>query len=518
MKRGRALARLKQFFNFEEENYAFGTAMSGKLKKDLYLFIVSVAIGFFFAVVTGFPGASPVYTAFLKDYLGVNNTLYAVFIALPYLLAFLQIPFAGFLQKHMHVKKYFIIFSYLARLNFALIGILSYFYRGEQSLLIALLLVIQAFTSVFWWTSDLCFSVWIGAACPPNVSGRFFSTRQMVFTIAQLVYSSILAVILQALQGNRAQYLILFVAAAIFGCLDISLFLFIREPRAKAQDRADLIAGETEQVASELQQASGEAEQNTASTAASTDASTAKSISLPLRDPSYRNFLIFSTLWNFGLFLVSPYTNVYMLETLHIPTSRQTLYATFLPSIATILFVRLNGHMSDRYGHRNTLLLMSLLSAVHPFIWLLVAPQTEALIGVLNFFWGISGIAVDLSIYSMGIYLAPEEHRTSYVSVKTVAINLLGIAPAILISGLLMDRLSPVMTRAAIPYLFGGTLQPFHIVLIFSGVLRFASIFLFARKITRDNEKSFGEFIRELWSGITVRFKIRTGLFNKRRK
>ncbi len=487
------LTRIKNFFSFQEDSLAFGTVMSGKMKKDLYLFIASVAIGFFFAVITGFPNASPVYSAFLKDYLGVSNTLYSVFIALPFLLAFLQIPFSAYLQKHPHVKKYFILFSYIARINFALIGILSYFLKGNGILLIILLLI-QAMTSTFWWLSDLCFSIWIGAACPPRVSGRFFSTRQMVFTTAQLIYSFILAIILTALEGNPAQYLILFSLAAFFGCLDISLFLFVREPVAKVSERADLVAGETEEKPEK------------------------KAITLPLKDKNYRNFLLFSTLWNFALFLASPYYNVYMLEALQIPTSRQTLYATLLPSIATILFVRLNGHMSDRFGYRNTLLLSSILSAFHPFIWLFVAPQTEALIGVLNFIWGITGVAVDLSVFSMGIYLAPEENRSAYVSVKTVAINLIGIAPAVLLSGLLMDGLTPLMAKAAIPFTFGRTMLPFHVILIISSVLRLVAIFVFARRIQKDNERDFKTFLRELYSGLRLRFRIRSGLFNRRSK
>ncbi len=482
--------------SFPEESFAFGMAMPGKLKKDLYFFICSVAIGIFFGVITGFPTASPVFTAFLKEELQLSNTLYAVFVALPFFAVILQIPFSSHLSKHPKVKSYFIFFSFIARLNFAAIGILSYLLRGRNHLvLISLMLFFQAFTSVVWWLADLCISIWLGASCPPSASGRFFSTRQMVFTSMQLIYSFALAIILRVLENSESRYLILFCLAAFFGCLDILCFFFIREPEQKVSKRADLLAGATEPEPEEK-----------------------ISYLTPIRHQNYRNYLLFAMFWSFGLFLTTPYTNVYMLEVLMIPVSRQTLYATLLPGIATVLFIRISGLLSDRYGFRNVLLLTASLSAVHPFIWLFITPRTEFMIVILNFLWGVTASATDLAIFSMGIYLAPTEQRTIFVSAKSVGINLLGIAPAILIGGILMDLLQPTLSRATIPFVAGQELLPFHVLLVIGGVFRCLAILLFARKIETDRQIAFRSFMRTLGQGIRFRFRLSSGLLNRRFK
>lgn len=502
--RGQIKARLSQFFNFSEENFAFGVPMSGQTKKDLYRFIYAVTIGLFFAVITGFPGTSPVYSAFLKNELKVNNTLYAIFAALPYVLVILQIPFAAHLRKKPRVKQYFITFSLIARLNFAVLGILSFVLRDSHRVaLIAILLGLQALTSVVWWISDLCFSLWAGAACPIRCSGRFFSTRQLSFTLAQLVYSSVLTVLLAVLANHPAQYLILFSLAALFGCLDIINFFFVTDPKIKP---ADIIKNEELQVL-EAEAASRKNPRKRVKTASG-----------PFANKNYRNYLFFGILWYFGIFLMAPFTNVFMLEQLLIPTSRQTLYVSLLPGIATVLFVRKTGMISDRFGYRNSLLFFSSISALSPLLWLLVTPQTEALIGVINLLWGITGVATDLAMFSMGIYLAPAEDRTSYLSAKSVAMNLLGVAPAILLGGVIMDKLRPILATADLAFIGGQRFMPFHFIAIISALLRFIAIFSFARRIKQDNELDFKGFLKKLGQGTRFRFRLRSGLLNSKRK
>lgn len=482
-------SRIKLLFSFPEESFAFGVPMSGQSKKDLYIFIFACTVGMFFAVSTGFPGASPLYSAFLKDELKVSNTLYGFFNALPYFAAVLQIPFAAYVQRKPHIKTYYIAFSLITRLNFVLIGLISYLMRETSgSKLVIIVLLIQSVTSVFWWVSDLCFSLWSGSACPSACSGRFFSTRQMSFTAAQLVYAFALTLLLNGLADRPEKYLLIFTLAGIAGCLEILSFLFVRPPVISPQ------------IPSE------EGQSPKASPLA------------PFRRRNYRNLLIFSTLWYFGCFIQGPFNNVFMLEHLHVPISRQTLYGSLLPGLATIIFIRLFGRLSDRYGYRNTLLLYSALAACSSALWLFVTPQTEGLIAVCNFIWGIVGAATDLATFSMGIYLAPEGERAAFLSVKTFCINLLGIAPAILLGGILMDKLKPLFDELRLPFIMGQHLLPYHVITIIAIVLRLFDVFVFARRLEPDNELSFVGFLKKFTSVTRFRFRLFAGLPNDRGK
>lgn len=486
---GRLRNRFKVFFSFPEESVAFGIPMSGRTKKDLYIFIFACTIGIFFGVITGYPGSSPLFSAFLKDELGMSNTLYGILMALPYFLAVLQIPFAAFLHRRPKIKTYYILFSLITRLNFPLLGFLTYFFGSiGQNKLIIIVFFIQSFTSVFWWVSDLCFNLWSGHVCPSACSGRFFSTRQMFFTAAQLIYASALTIMLKFLGNSPEKYLLLFSIAGVFGCLEILSFIFVRPPEIKA------LSENKEEKA------------------------TAAYLLAPFRHKAYRNFLLFTTLWYFGNFIQGPFTNVFMLEYLNLPISRQTLYGTLLPGFATILFIRGSGRLSDHYGYRNTLLLYSGISSMLTLVWLFVTPETEALIAVGNICWGIVGTATDLSIFSLGIYLAPEDERAGFLSAKTVCMNLIGIAPAIMLGGIIMDHLQPFLKRANLPFILGQKLLPFHVIIIVAFILRLASVLLFARRLDADSELNFTGFLKKLLQGLHFRFRLSSGLFNRRRK
>lgn len=475
--------------SFPEDSYAFGVPMSGKTKKDLYIFVFACTVGMFFATITGFPTSSPVFSAFLKDELGVSNTLYGVFVALPYFAALLQIPFAAYLRKKPRVKEFYILFSLVTRLNFVVIGVVSYFLSGvNRSLLIALVLAIQSVTSVFWWITDLCFSLWSGHTCPASCNGRFFSTRQMSFTAAQIFYSFLLTILLNFLDNKPEKYLVIFTLAGIFGCVEILSFIFVRPPAIAPLAET---VGETARASSPL---------------------------APFKHKSYRNFLVFSTLWYFGNFLQGPFTNVFMNDHLRVPVSRQTFYCALLPGFATVFFIRLFGRMSDRYGYRNCLLLFSTLAAATSASWFFVTPPTEGLIGIANFGWGIVGTATDLAIFSMGIYLAPIEERTTFLSVKTVLMNLVGIAPSILLGGIIMDHLKPVLEKASIPFIMGQTVLPFHVITFLAIAIRFFAVFVFARRLEPDNDLNFRQFLTKFGNVTRFRIRLRAGLLNKRGK
>ncbi len=471
-------SRMKIFWAFPEKSFAFGVPMSGETKKDLYIFIFACSVGILFSIITGFPGTSPLYSAFLKEELRVSNTVFGILAALPYFAVIVQIPFAAYLRKNPKIKSFYIVFSLIMRINFIILGVVSYFAGSiSRTALILFVLILQSITSVACWVGDLCFNVWLGAACPASCNGRFISTRQMVFTSAQLIYAFLLTLFLRKIGSSPEKYIILFSLAGIFGCLEILSFLFVREPKAKAEKEA------------------------------LRNSSFIRDFTAPFRNKSYRNYLFFAALWYFGNSVHGPFTNVFMNEYLKLPMSLQTLYASLLPGFATVLFIRLFGRINDRYGHRNTLLLFSGLASLSSLIWLFVSPRTHGLIVLCNFIWAVVGAATDMTLFSMGIYLAPENQRTNYVSVKTVFMHLVGIGPAIIIGGVIMDRLTPLLAEAELPFFFGQYVQPFHFITLLAVVLRLLAVLLFARRIEQDSELDFRGFVRALREGLRYRIR-----------
>ncbi|MDI9470946.1 MAG: MFS transporter [Bacillota bacterium] len=500
--------RLRSALDFKHPRQSYGVLLDGDTRRNLYLFTAAVCVGIMFTVITGFPGASPIFAAFLKQELGLSDSLFGTLLALPYVTAIAQIPFTRFLQRKPPLKQLFVGLGLFVRLSFVVLGLAAAVLGdGQRTLLVGFVFLMMALSSTVLWLSDVTFQTWLGVCVPPHITGRFFSTRQRLLTLAMLAYSLLVMPLTRLLDGHPLQYPILFVLAGLFGCCDILILLKIRtpEPAETAEPKAAADVAADVDVAAD---AAADVDAADTSKAKRGDALRQffSDLVIPFRDRNYRPILLFSAVYYFGIQINSPYLNVYMLENLRIPLGIQTLLTTLMPGIATVLFITRTGRLSDYYGYRNSLLFFGLISALSPLCWLFVVPQTWWLIALINFVWGITGVATDLAVFGITVFRAPSELRPVYISAKAICANLFGIAPAILLGGLLSDVLSPLMKNLAIPW-FGGThLLPLHVLLLLAATIRSFAVLRIAPKLAPDNKTDFPAFCGELRDSVLRSF------------
>ncbi|MDI9499100.1 MAG: MFS transporter [Bacillota bacterium] len=493
---GSLLNRLRSLLDFSHPRQSYGVLLEGETRRNLYLFTASVCVGILFSVITGFPGASPIFAAFLKEELRLSDSLYGTLLALPYVTAIAQVPFTIFLRRKPPLKQLFVGLGLFVRLSFVVLGLAAAVLGdGQRVLLVGFVFFMMAVSSTVLWLSDVTFQTWIGLCVPAHISGRFFSTRQRLLTMAMLVYSLLVTPLTRLLDGHPLQYPILFVLAGLFGCFDILTLTKVRTPEQMpaapeaaaeaASDAVSVTAAEAEPGAAPRKRGEGLR-------------SFLRDLAVPFRDRSYRPILLFSAIYYFGIQINSPYLNVYMLGYLRIPVGIQTLLTTLMPGIATVLFITRTGRLSDYYGYRNSLLFFGLISALSPLSWFFVVPQTWWLIALINFVWGITGVATDLAVFGITVFRAPTEMRPYYITAKAICANLLGVAPAILLGGLLSDALTPLLKHLDIPW-FGGTrLQPLHVLLLLATAIRSFAVLRIAPKLEADSETDFPAYCREL--------------------
>jgi predicted MFS family arabinose efflux permease len=103
----------------------------------------------------------------------------------------------------------------------------------------------------------------------------------------------------------------------------------------------------------------------------------------PFQDTNFHRFLVFTLVWNFGVYCAAPFFAVYMLKTLELSYTTVAAYAT-ISSLANLLSVRLWGCVADRATNKTVLLLAGVLVAGVPVGWMWTSPQTWLLIAVLH--------------------------------------------------------------------------------------------------------------------------------------
>lgn len=448
----------------------YGTHMDARTRQDLDLAIFAVCIGSLFTVITGFPGASPIFTAYLKE-LGLNDKLYGAILTIPQFTILVQIPFSVYLARHGGIKRLSILSWLILKPLFVLLGVVPLLTGGlTPAVSILLAVAVMFFGSCLLWISDIGLNTWFGSMIPPVCKGSYFGTRQRMITLFNVGFALLLAALLPLLRGNPYKYAILFTLASVSGIFDALSYLRIRPPEQSFQplDRSGFSPVKL------------------------------RTFLEPFRDKNYRPFLFFSIVWYFSLSLAGPYFNVYMLNTLGMTLSAQTIYAQIIPGVAIFLFISRMGRLNDRYGNRPVLLVSCLFVCLTPLVWLFVTPGTIFLIALVNITGGIFATTIDLSVMNMAIFFASPDKRSVYLSTRSISTILFGVVPAMLIGGALSDFLSPLLDGHGIPFVLGQELNAFHILLMISIILRLVSSLVFARRIREVTAKPVKTMLREL--------------------
>ncbi len=467
-----------------QDRPAFGMMLDRPTRRDLNAVIVSIAFGMAFNVITGFPGSSPLFTAYLKDHLGLSDSAYGLILTLPFITVLIQIPYTAFVARFGQLKPAFLITAALAKstlLILALLPVLAPDISSQNAYYVVVATIILL--STFNWIADAALNTWFGALIPSEVKGRYFSTRQMLFTFAMLIYALIMSQLLRVLSDWTWKYTFFFSFAVLMGLIDISFYLRVRPP-----EKAYLTWFHN-------------------SSASKSQTFSLRDLLSPIRDNRYRAYLLFAISWNFSIQISGPYYNIYMLKTLNFSLGDMTLMSQIIPAVATILFLRKIGQAYDRYGFRPVLILSCAISVIIPLFWMFATPTSNWFLYPVNVLSGIFNIGIDLAIMSLAIFLAPHEGRSAYIATKNVAMSLLGFVPAILIGGFLSDRLRSILEKSQLPFFRGQALNPFHILLILSFLLRMLTLLVFTRRLSEPTAHSFTAFVAEAQAAGQAYFK-----------
>jgi MFS family permease len=147
-----------------------------------------------------------------------------------------------------------------------------------------------------------------------------------------------------------------------------------------------------------------------------------------LKDANFCKFVLYLSIWCFAVNISAPFFNLYMLDNLDIDISVVTIYHG-LGTGANMLMLLLWGKLADRIGNRPLLLLVGILVAVTPLLWLGVGSDQISFwiwLPLLHILAGGTWAAIDLCTNNMMMGISPVRYQSTYFAIAGAVAGITG--------------------------------------------------------------------------------------------
>lgn len=260
---------------------------------------------------------------------------------------------------------------------------------------------------------------WMAALVPARLRGRYFGIRNIATNLTNLIGVPLLGVTVSAWPGGKTQgYGVILLFGVVAGIVSLIFQFFMADVNPKGERESE----ESEESGAFLNQHS------TPHTSCST---------LPkLHTPHFQEgelgnflkFLLYFSLWMFAVNISTPFFNLYMLDNLAIDIRWVTIYSSLMAG-ASLLMLVVWGKLADRIGNRPLLILVGILVALTPLLWLGTSNNSIYLwawFPLLHLLMGGTGTAIDLCSNNLQMAVAPERHQATYFGITAAVAGLSG--------------------------------------------------------------------------------------------
>jgi MFS family permease len=311
---------------------------------------------------------------------------------------------------------------------------------------------------------------WMADLLPAQSLGRYWANRQWAVTLASTLLGVLMALLFylfeardQAVRG----FVVVGSICLVLGVTDILLFLRVPEPPNERATPGELRAAFLQ----------------------------------PLRDRSFRPFLVFRAWFQFAAALAYPFFAVYMIDQMGMSALTTQLLFLLTP-LGVIASTRLWGLLCDTYGERPVMIVILAGKFVIPLAFVVAPPIPAVAIPLLAGLLLIDGAfnaAFDLSNQGIILRNTPRRNRSMYIAANNFLSVGLAATLAPLFSGWLIEAL------AGDPWAVGPyRLTGFHAVFALSSLLRAVAI-VFALRLPKAGSAPVAVLLRSMTSATTLR-------------
>lgn len=299
---------------------------------------------------------------------------------------------------------------------------------------------------------------WMAQIVPRRLRGRYFGLRNSVASLTNLICVPLAGLAISkwysgAIQGYGVVVFVGILAAIIsLGCQYFQVDINPQQQNTLPDQISENKALSIEAIDRDLPNT--ENTETKSDLALSGDSSSGKSI---FKDFNFLMFLLYFGLWAFAVNLGAPFFNYYLLDTLDIDVSWVAIYGS-LRAGATLVMLILWGKLADKIGNRPILLIVGLVLALTPLLWLLVGNSPLDIwvwLPLLHILLGITWAGIDLCNNNIQLGIAPAKHQAIYFAIAAAVAG---------VSGALGTTIGGFVAQFSI---YGGLLGLFAISVIF---------------------------------------------------
>ncbi|NLG38295.1 MAG: MFS transporter [Clostridiales bacterium] len=409
--------------------------LARELRRDLNLVVLSVLFGMIHATITTGPGLA----GFARD-LGAGDFYYALLMALPVLGGTMQLAASWIIERTRRRKKWFILFGVVQRSLWLLIALVPWIVPMVPAMLrlwaVIALVTLSSMTASF---VNVGFFSWMGDLIPLPMRGRFLALRLSISTAAGVAAALAASWLLDNIAG-MAGYTVVFSIAAVFGTLDIVIYLWIKDPPME-QSHSESFAVVARRA---------------------------------VRNRPFLRYLLFWTVWAFCWNLTVPFNNVYALGPLGLSFQAVTLAGQVAGGVVTVLTVSWWGRHLDARSAGWVLRRGVLIMAGMPLLWLFARPGAAWPLLLFNLGYSAANGGISLTSSQMLMTSTPPRSRSLYVALYAIVTSIAGAFVGYLAGGALLELMGPLsftvagltFDRYKLLFLGGGALQTMSSLLL----------------------------------------------------
>lgn len=258
---------------------------------------------------------------------------------------------------------------------------------------------------------------WLATLVPRRLRGRYFGTRNSAASLVNLLSIPALGWLVSSWVGGSLQGYGLTLLLAVFAGLTSLGFQFWMVDVNPQRQCIQAVPSPPSADDGDAQPALSEAR-----------VGSPQVVWALLQDKNFLLFLLYFGVWMFAVNLSGPFFNLYMLDNLAIDIRWVTLYNS-LTAGANLLLLLFWGKLADRIGNRALLILVGLVVAITPLLW--IGTGTNALsllvwLPLLHVLTGGTWAAIDLCTNNLQIGVASVRHQATYFAIAAAVAGVSG--------------------------------------------------------------------------------------------
>ncbi|AFY34941.1 MFS transporter [Calothrix sp. PCC 7507] len=340
--------------------------------------------------------------------LNASPVIFGMLSSIPMLVNLIQ-PLGAYLSERTTSRFQYSLLTFgLSRLLWLIlaIGITSTnLGKVTSEQLVVLTLLIVLFSHLLGGLGSASWLSWIGVIVPRKLRGRYFGIRNSAASLTNLVCVPLAGfAVSHWYRGTLQGYGVVLLVGIVCGLIGLGCQYFKVDVNPQMPNSAFVKCLQKTEI------------QPDAESPSSPQTSNPESF---WKNSNFLRFLLYFSLWMLAVNLSAPFFNFYMLDTLNLDVSWVTLYGS-LQAGANLLMLILWGKLADKIGDRPILLIIGILVAIIPLLWLGISANSLDIwlwLPLLHIFAGGTWAAIDLCNNNMQLGIAPVKNGSIYFAI-----------------------------------------------------------------------------------------------------